>query len=115
MSKVKIQRNKRRMKFENLDPKSLRVLYDMTFYLGENNPEDLFNERIYEQLIKTKTKENMVELISSDDFFSILKEHKIIKNYKEENPKKIIFEKIKEDLKELLWLDPQYNDLLMMK
>jgi hypothetical protein len=75
------KKKKKHMNFDILKPKSLRVLYDMTYYLGENQPEDLFNDKIFEQLIKTKKKESMVELIEADDFFSVLLEHSIIKSY----------------------------------
>jgi len=108
-------KKKKHMRFEILEPKSLRILYDMTFYLGENQPDDLFNDKIYEQLIKTKKKENMVELISSEDFFDILIEHKIMKEYENGHPKHKIMEEMKENLMELLCLDPQYKELLMMK
>lgn len=94
-------KNKKHMKFENLNPKSLRILFDMTSYIGENQPEDLFNDRIYEQLIKTKKKENMVELISSEDFFDILVEHKVIKEYNDDS-KKVNMDEVKDNLKELL-------------
>lgn len=94
-------KKKKHLKFEILEPKSLRIIYDMTAYIGDAEPEDLFNEYIYEQLIKTKTKENMVELILSEDFFTVLKEHNLIKDYKE--PEKVeMLDKTKENLQELL-------------
>ena len=105
---------KKRIKFEILIPRSLRLLYDMTAYIGDNEPEDLFNEHIYEQLIKTKKQENMVELISADDFFGVLIEHGLMKEYEEDEKAKEM-EKVKDNLMELLWLDPQYKNLLMMK
>jgi hypothetical protein len=92
---------KKRIKFEILIPRSLRLLYDMTAYIGDNEPEDLFNEHIYEQLIKTKKQENMVELISSDDFFGVLVEHGLMKEYEDEEKAKMT-EEVKENLMELL-------------
>lgn len=92
---------KKRIKFEILIPRSLRLLYDMTAYIGDNEPEDLFNEYIYEQLIKTKKQENMVELISSEDFFGVLVEHGLMKEYEDEEKAKEM-QKVKENLMELL-------------
>jgi hypothetical protein len=110
----KDKRKKKHMKFDILLPRSIRLLFDMTAYIGENEPEDLFNEYIYEQLIKTRRKQNMVELISADDFFNVLVEHKVIKKYTDSDKVRQL-EQVKENIKELLCLDPQYMDLLMMK
>lgn len=107
-------KRKKHLEFDKLKPKSLRILYDMTAYIGDAEPDDLFYDCIYEQLIKSKHKENMVELIQAEDFFNILQNHKLIKKYKEPAKLKLLDE-VKENLKELLCLDPQYKDLFMMK
>jgi len=86
----------------------------MASYIGDNEPEDLFNEFIYEQLIKTKKKQNMVELISSEDFFNVLEEHEIIRKPESKVEEKELTQ-IQENIKEFLWLDPQYKDLFMIK
>jgi hypothetical protein len=38
----------------------------------DNDLKDLFAEASYEQLVKTKKKQNVVEIIESDNFFAIL-------------------------------------------
>jgi hypothetical protein len=102
------------LKFDLLTGQSLRVIYNMTDYIGENEPEDLFYDFIFEQLIKTRKSQNMLELINADDFFNVLEEHGVMRKATTKE-KKEEQEKIKENIKEFLCLDPQYKDLLMMK
>jgi hypothetical protein len=40
---------------------------------------DFFEGAIYEQLVKTKTKQNKVEIISSSDFFDLLQKQGVRK------------------------------------
>ncbi len=65
---------------------------------------DFFDGAIYEQLVKTKTKENKVELINSKDFFELLQKRGVRKKSNEH-----------ENLKKFLSLDPNYPQLLMFK
>ena len=65
---------------------------------------DFFDGAVYEQLVKTKTKENKVELINSKDFFSILQKRGVRKRDTE-----------LENLKKFLALDANYPNLLMFK
>ena len=69
---------KKHLRFDQLSDQALYILYTMTIYIGENDPEDLFNDFIYEQLIKTRSNQNMVELITATDFFNVLQEHEVI-------------------------------------
>ena len=43
---------------------------------------DFFDGAIYEQLVKTKTKQNVVEIISAKDFFELLQKRGVRKNEK---------------------------------
>jgi hypothetical protein len=57
-----------------LDDKSIKTLAKLMLALIELEVSlyDFFDGAIYEQLVKTKTKENKVELINSKDFFDLL-------------------------------------------
>ena len=65
---------------------------------------DFFEGSIYEQLVKTKTKQNVVEIINSKDFFDLLQRRGVRKKSNEH-----------ENLKKCLQLDPNYPQLLMLK
>ena len=94
-------KKKKHLKFEVLTDKALNILYTMTAYIGENEPEDLFNDYIYEQLIKTRKKQNMIELISAEDFFTVLEEHEVIDQPSARDAKDRL-ESAKESIKPLL-------------
>lgn len=54
-----------------LDEKSIKILAKLMLALMELNISlyDFFDECIYEQLVKTKTKQNVVEIINASEFF----------------------------------------------
>ena len=43
---------------------------------------DFFDGAIYEQLVKTKTKQNVVEIIAAKDFFELLQKRGVRKSDK---------------------------------
>ncbi len=57
-----------------LDEKSIKTLAKLMLALMELNVSlyDFFEGAIYEQQVKTKTKQNVVEIIASKDFFELL-------------------------------------------
>jgi hypothetical protein len=57
-----------------LDEKSIKILSKLMLALMELNKSlyDFFDGAIYEQLVKTKTKQNLVEIIAAKDFFELL-------------------------------------------
>ena len=57
-----------------LDEKSIKILAKLMLALMELNVSlyDFFDGAIYEQLVKTKTKQNTVEIIAAKDFFELL-------------------------------------------
>lgn len=65
---------------------------------------DFFDGVIYEQLVKTKTKQNVVEIVNSKDFFEMLQARGVRKKANEH-----------ENLKKFLQLDANYPHLLMLK
>ena len=62
------------MDLSQLDEKSIKIMAKLMLALMELNVSlyDFFQGAIYEQLVKTKTKQNMVEIIQSKDFFQFL-------------------------------------------
>ena len=58
--------------------------------------KDLFSEYSYEQLVKTKKKQNVVEIIESDNFFSLLQEVGLLRSVKPG---------VRKDLEKFLCLD----------
>ena len=55
-------------------------------------------------MVKTKTKQNVVEIVNSQDFFDMLQARGIRKKNNEHD-----------NLKKFLQLDPNYPNLLMLK
>jgi hypothetical protein len=62
------------MDLSQLDEKSIKILAKLMLALMELNVSlyDFFEGAIYEQLVKTKTKQNVVEIINAKDFFELL-------------------------------------------
>jgi hypothetical protein len=79
----------------------------------------LYDGKIYDQLVKTKTKESVVEIISSNDFFGIIKSGIVSEAYLStvDDTKQLLeegdsYQTVQEDLQNLLCLDQNYKDLL---
>lgn len=78
------ERNRRKaMNFEKIGDRSVCVIFLLTEYLLRNNMSlfTLYDGKIYDQLVKTKTKESVVEIIQSQDFFDIIKGGIVSQNY----------------------------------
>jgi hypothetical protein len=65
---------------------------------------DFFEGAIYEQLVKTKTKQNTVEIMTAKDFFELLQKQGVRK-------KSVAHD----NLQKFLQLDPNYPHLIMVK
>jgi hypothetical protein len=89
-----------------LDEKSIKTLAKLLLALIELNISiyDFFEGSIYEQQVKTKTKQNKVEIIEAKDFFDLLQARGVRKKNNE-----------LENLKSFLQIDPSYSNLLMIK
>ena len=72
--KKKSADNAVQMDLSQLDEKSIKILAKLMLALMELNVSlyDFFDGSIYEQLVKTKTKQNVVEIIAAKDFFELL-------------------------------------------
>lgn len=57
-----------------LDEKSIKIMAKLMLALMELNVSlyDFFADVIYEQLVKSKKKQNNVEILNTKDFYSIL-------------------------------------------
>jgi len=94
------------LKYEELDQISMVLMLALTEYLIKAKMPlyDLFADVIYQQVVKTKSKQKTVELINSSDFFEVL--CKIgIKMEESEH----------ENLKKFLCVDPHYVDRIYVK
>lgn len=89
-----------------LDEKSIKILAKLMLALMELNVSlyDFFDGAIYEQLVKTKTKQNTVEIITAKDFFELLQRRGVRKN-----------PAAHDNLQRFLQLDPNYPHLIMIK
>ena len=104
--KKKKKKGEAQFDLTQLDPKSIKILAKIILALMELNISlyDFFDGAIYEQLVKSKTKQNQVELINSKDFFRILEQRGVRKRATPH-----------ENLQKVLSLDPNYPQLLMLK
>ena len=78
----------------------------LMLYLLENNAtcEEFFAPAIYQQNVKSKNKQQVLDIIKSKDFFSLLQERGIRKKNNEH-----------ENLKVFLQLSASFPDLLVLK
>jgi hypothetical protein len=89
-----------------LDEKSIKILAKLMLALMELNVSlyDFFDGAIYEQLVKTKTKQNTVEIMTGKDFFELLQKQGVRKKATAHD-----------NLQKFLQLDPNYPHLIMVK
>lgn len=69
--KEELPRSKKHLNYDTLDLKSKRILNRLFKYLTENKIDisDFFRDIIVEQVVKTKTKTEKVELIKAEKVF----------------------------------------------
>jgi hypothetical protein len=112
------------MNFTKIGDRSVCVIFLLTEYLLRHNMSlfTLYDGKIYDQLVKTKTKESVVEIISAEDFFTIIQNGIVSEDYLNmiDDTKQLIEEgdqhqSVKTDLQNLLCLDQNYRDLLLIK
>lgn len=104
--KSKKKTNPHNIDMSILDEKSIKTLAKLLLALIELNTNiyDFFEGAIYEQQVKTKTKQNNVEIIDAKDFFDLLQARGVRKKNNEID-----------NLKTFLQIDPNYHNLLMVK
>ena len=108
------QKKGKQLDFSNVKPIGVKILSDLTNYITENPESNIFEEYVFIQVIQTKKKQNSVYLINSKDFFETLEIFGIITNPIKSSQKNKM-EAAKESIKDVLWLDSKYRDLLMLK
>lgn len=91
-----------------LDEESVQIMVQLMFMLLEADltVEELFKEVIYTQTVKTKVKQQRIDLMNVEDFFRVLREQGIMR---EDGPK------THENLQEFLHLSSQFPDLVVVK
>ncbi len=94
------------MDLTQLDEKSIKIMAKLMLALMELNVSlyEFFDGAIYEQLVKTKTKQNVIEIINATDFFTFLNKRGVRKK-----------DNTHDNLSKFLSLDPNYPNLLMVK
>ena len=105
-AKKKKKKKEKQLDLGELDNKSIKILAKLMMALLDLSVTlyDFFEGAIYDQVIKTKKKQNTVEIINAEDFFEILQKRGVRKsNSKHEN------------LQKFLQLDPSYPHLLLLK
>lgn len=89
-----------------LDQKSVKIMVMLMLFLLENNltTAEFFEPAIYQQNVKSKNKQQTLDILKAKDFFSLLQERGIRKKATEHT-----------NLKEFLQLSPSFPDLLVVK
>ena len=94
------------MAFSKLDQKSIKTMVMLMLHLLEldMSVQEFFQEVTFEQQVKSKTKQQTLEIIKAEDFFRVLHERGIKKKNNQH-----------ENLKEFLQLSAGHKDLLVVK
>ena len=98
--------DKNSMDLSKLDQKSVKIMVMLMLYLLENNmtTAQFFQSVTYQQNVKSKTKSQMLDILTSKDFFRLLAERGIRKKDSEHD-----------NLRQFLMLSPAFKDLLVLK
>ena len=81
------EKKKNKMNFDKLSDAALSVIYEISQYAQDNDLMSIFKEHSYEQVVKTKKKENTIEIIKADDFFKDLSNNGICLLYTSPSPR----------------------------
>lgn len=102
----KHSKSTQQLDLSRLDQKSVKVMVMLMLFLLENNmtTAEFFEPVIYQQNVKSKTKQQTLDILKSEDFFRLLQERGIRKKATEH-----------QNLKEFLQLSPAFPDLLVLK
>ena len=100
------KKNEKPLDLSKLDQKSVKMMVMLMLYLLEQNMStaEFFQEVIYQQNVKSKTKQQTLEIMNSEDFFKIMCEKGIRKKDTEH-----------QNLKEFLQLSPNFPNLIVVK
>ena len=69
------------MDLSRLDQKSVKIMVMLMLYLLENNitTAEFFKEVVYQQNVKSKNKQQTLDILKAEDFFRVLQERGIRK------------------------------------
>ncbi|CAI2367351.1 unnamed protein product [Moneuplotes crassus] len=113
------KKKKRQLDFEKLSKESLKILAIFTDYLLDTDTSvyEFFDGSIYDQIVRTKNKQNTVEIISSENFFTQMKVNEQLMDLLRANEVSEFLqdETCIKNISEFLCLDHNYTNLLMIK
>ncbi len=100
------KKKSKKIDFAKLDEKATKIMKKLARFLllRYMHPREFFGPAIYKQLVKTKKKENYVDILQSKDFYLRLKLAGIRKSIKEN-----------ESLNQFLCLDQKFSNLYQVK
>jgi len=100
------RKKQKQLDLSQLDQKSVKIMVMLMLHLmqQEMTTQEFFEEVIFEQNVKTKTKHYTMILLKSEDFFRVLQEKGIRSKATEH-----------ENLRDFLKLSADYPDLLLLK
>ena len=106
LARAQGKKEKSPLDLSQLDQKSVKIMVMLMITLlnEEMTTQEFFEEVIFRQNVKTKTKHFPMLFLQSSDFFRVLKEKGIRKKDTEH-----------ENLREFLQLNPQNPDLILLK
>ncbi|CAI2363378.1 unnamed protein product [Moneuplotes crassus] len=115
---------KKNFNLDSAGDRSICVIYLLIDFLIRNDLSTYtyFGNKIYQQLVKSKSKESTVELIAAKDFFDVLQQEVVTEEFLEtiDDSKPLLkegdaYQTVKEDLMDILSIDANYKDLIFMK
>ena len=100
------QKRRITLDFSQLEPKGAKILRKLARFLLERylHPREFFGPAIYKQLVKTKKRENNVEILQAKDFYLRLKIAGVRKTVKEVD-----------NLNQFLCLDAKFPHLMQVR
>ena len=100
------QKRRITLDFSQLEPKGTKILRKLARFLLERylHPREFFGPAIYKQLVKTKKRENNVEILQAKDFYLRLKIAGVRKTVKEVD-----------NLNQFLCLDAKFPHLMQVR
>ena len=100
------KKKNQQLDLSKLDEKSVKIMVMLMVHILQSDmtTQDFFEEVVFEQLVKTKTKQFTMAFLKSEDFFKVLNEKGIRKKAT-----------VHENLREFLQLNAENPNLLLLK
>ncbi|CAI2364847.1 unnamed protein product [Moneuplotes crassus] len=108
------KKSKKKVDIDQFKPLGLKILADIVTYVSQNPNTDLFGEHVFVQPVKSKNKQTDIYVIEAENFFESLELFGIVTMPINPVHKKELKE-AKDNMQELLCIDPSFKDLLLIK